>query len=603
MSILASLTDYYDTLLARGDVPPRGYKESGIGAILKLSDNGEPLELTDWRAQVGNKWRPKREFVPDSGLRTSDIKPFLFWDKTAYTLGVTAIDVEETITPGEADRTADEHASFVALHEEKLSGTTDAGLVALSRFLQCWSWDQYLALEDRGFSLHLLDQNVAFQLDGDKCLLHQRPAARALWEGMQTQDGHKTACLVTGQMRAPARLHPKLKGVEGTQNSGAALVSFNIDAFESYGKSQGNNAPVSEQAAFAYGATLNWLLSRSSGCSIRIGDTTTVFWAEPDGANENAAKAAEAMFAINFSIPQDTDSITQAANVAKLDGIAKGRSLAEIDLRLDPETRMCVLSLSPNNARLAVRLWFVETLGTLVRNFACHYHDLTIEPNPFKLPPRFWLLLLETAAQHKVENIPPRLEGELMRAVLTGSRYPRSLLTIIIQRIRTDKTINAARAALCKAVINRNLRMSVKRDKLANEKEVPVSLDEFNVNTAYLLGRLFSLYEEAETGMAKRNATLRDRYFGMASSMPARIYPVLMRSYHHNVSKLGKGERAGQAVNIEKIVSTVIGNLPDELPRALTLEDQGRFVVGYYHQKRHKRSSNPSKDTSSLESV
>lgn len=188
----------------------------------------------------------------------------------------------------------------------------------------------------------------------------------------------------------------------------------------------------------------------------------------------------------------------------------------------------------------------------------------------------------------------------MMRAVLTDTRYPHTLLTAVIGRIRADKTINTPRAALCKAVINRDLRLSKTGKLKAENKEIPVALDETNANTAYLLGRLFSLYEEAEAGVAKRNATIRDRYFGAASATPARVYPILMRGYGHNISKLGKGERTGQAVNIEKAVTAVIGHLTDVLPRTLSLEDQGRFVVGYYHQQQ-KRFTKTSADTSGPE--
>ncbi|MFV2093626.1 MAG: type I-C CRISPR-associated protein Cas8c/Csd1, partial [Hyphomicrobiales bacterium] len=380
-----------------------------------------------------------------------------------------------------------------------------------------------------------------------------------------------------------------------------SLVSFNIDAFGSFGKAQGDNAPVSKQAAFAYGAALNWLLSRGSGRNFRVGDTTTVFWAEETGTGEVVADAAETMMSLNFSSLQDADAAAQSDIAEKLDKMAKGRPLAEIDPRLDAGTRMCVLGLSPNNARLAVRFWFVETFGKLAENFASHYRDLAIEPNTFKQPPQVWSLLYETAAQRKEKNIPPRLGGEIMRAVLTGARYPHTLLTAIIGRIRADKTVNGPRAAMCKAVINRDLRLSTTGKSKAENKEIPVALDETNVNTAYLLGRLFSLYEEAEAGVAKRNATIRDRYFGAASATPARVYPILMRGYGHNISKLGKGERAGQAVNIEKAVTGVIGHLTDVLPRTLALEDQGRFVVGYYHQQQ-QRFTKKTTDTSSPKS-
>jgi CRISPR-associated protein Csd1 len=159
------------------------------------------------------------------------------------------------------------------------------------------------------------------------------------------------------------------------------------------------------------------------------------------------------------------------------------------------------------------------------------------------------------------------------------------LLTAVVQRIRADGAANSRRASLCRAVLQRDLRFN------KSKEIIPVGLDKNNANPAYRLGRLFALYEWAEESAENRNATLRDKYFGAASSTPARVFPLLMRGSTHNLSKLRKGGKAGLAVVIDREIAEVMSDLPDPLPRALALEEQGRFFMGYYHQERDRFTS------------
>ena len=371
------------------------------------------------------------------------------------------------------------------------------------------------------------------------------------------------------------------RGVQGAQSSGAALVSFNAKAFESYGKEQGANAPVSEEASFRYGAALNWLLDRSNARSFRLGETTVVFWADEKegGVGEASASAAEQAFWEGFgpSLARDADQENVETVRSGLQDAQALRGAPDIKA-LRPETRLYVLGLSPNSGRIAVRFWLVDTYGHLEENLECYKSDIAIAP-PGPYPhQKAYALLYETAVQRKAENIPPRLGGELARAILTGSAYPRTLLTSVIGRLRADKTVNAARAGICKAVINRY-----------NEREViPVALNPESADQAYNLGRLFAVYEYAEQGVASRNATIRDKYIGAASATPRRVFPILMRGYEHNASALAKGEgnQRGSGIKAAKAVSQILERFGGEMPfpTTLTLEEQGRFFVGYYHQ-------------------
>jgi CRISPR-associated protein Csd1 len=447
MTLLHSLVRYYERLEKTGVVAPPGCSSEKISFVLVLTRNGVVADIHDLRDHSGKKPQPKPLMVPQATKRTSGVASNFLWDKTAYVFGASA----------RSTRRGEEHAAFRARHEELLAGTDDEGLGAILTFLQSWDPARYASLR---YADEMLDQNVAFRLDGELGLLHERDAARHVWiehlEGAASETG---VCLVTGEEGPIARLHPAIKGVPGAQTSGASIVSFNLDAFTSYGKEQGANAPVSARAAHAYGTALNTLLSLKEGIDpnggprwrnrVRIGDATTVFWAEAEGGPE-AAEAAEIVVFWTLAPPTDEEESAKIQSV--LHKIEVGRPAEEIDElggRLDSKTRFYVLGLSPNAARLSVRFYQESTLGDMIRRAHEHFSDLSIEPHSWNVPPAPWRLLRETAAQRGAENVSPALAGEFARAVLIGGRYPRALLALTLTRIAQTarSTIYAPRSA------------------------------------------------------------------------------------------------------------------------------------------------------------
>ncbi|MGP9792039.1 type I-C CRISPR-associated protein Cas8c/Csd1 [Roseinatronobacter sp. NSM] len=577
MTILASLARLYDRMAEKGEAPRPGFSIENISFAVVLDTDGTPLRLADKRSHAGKKPAPVPMAVP-AGNRTSGIKPNLFWDKTAYVFGVIAVESEtgegrKTLIPGQGRRTGDEHAAFVQTHQDLLADSTDPGLIALRRFLERWQPEDFTTL---GFQTDALDQNIVFEFDDGTGpgFVHARPAAAQLFSA--PADEGQGLCLVSGETGPIERLHPKIKGVMGAQSSGASLISFNNDAYESFRKSQGANAPVSESAAFAYGTALNALLVRGSARNIRIADTTVAFWAEaPD---PEVANMCDIMMGDALNPRDEMDARNELR--AALQNVAEGR--AGGDPRLDPQARVYMLGLAPNAARLSVRFWYPGTFGDFARNVTQFWDDLNILPAPWKGPPAAWSLLYETAlrvgGRPKPDTISPLLGGQVMRAVLTGQPLPRMLLSAVIGRIRADGDINGRRAAICKAVINR----------VSKQEGIPVSLDPDNTNPAYCLGRLFAAYAYAEQSYAKRNATIRDKYLAGASANPARVFPLLMRGYEHNRSGLMKvtDQRRGSGVKADRAVSAILELLDgaQDLPMSLNMDDQGKFFVGFYHQ-------------------
>jgi len=570
MTILASLARAYERL---GDkAPAQGFSTERIGFVIPLNEDGSPAgKPIDLREGEGRKKTSRLIAVPASYKRPGVTpRAFFLWDNTAYALGVS----------NEKDA-APRHDAFRRLHLEGLTGAADPGLVALRRFLETWLPQDFVRLE---WPEDMKDQNVIFVLESDRLAnlwLHDRPAARALWANRQAaSEGGKSVCLVTGENAPVARLHPAIKGVWGAQTAGASLVSFNLDAFTSYGHEQGDNAPVSQAAAFAYTTALNLFLDRNSGRRIQIGDASTVFWADATDADAAAAekvREAEAMFADFFSIDENSEA-KKLATI--LENIRLGRAPADFTPDLPTDVRFHVLGLAPNAARLSIRFYIENDFGEIAANFLNHFERMRIEPAPQKLNPPLWLYLIETASQRKSENVPPNLAGEFLRALLTGAPYPRNLLAVLLMRLRADKDVNVLRVSLLKAILLRNFPNL--------DLEAPVSLDPTLNDSGYLLGRLFATYEYAQMQAlgGNVNATIRDQYYGTASATPRAVFPLLQRKATHHLSRLRK-DKPGLAVNLDKDIGEIFELAEAEklFTPTLTAQRQALFAIGYYHQR------------------
>ena len=599
--ILSALNNYYDRLCEKKAVPTFGYTQEKISYAIVLSRKGEIVAVNDIRDTTGKKPVPRLMSVPSSFKRPGQQqKPFFLWDKTSYVLGVTAKTDDNALK-----RLSQEPRKFKTETLQIIGDNDDEGLTALRQFLEHWQPEQF-ALPF--FIKEMLDSNVVFRLDGEHEYLHERPAAQQLRSLMLSgTDAMRGTCLITGEHTSIARLHPAIKGVNGAQSSGASIISFNLEAFTSYGKEQGGNAPVSERTAAAYTTVLNHLLRRAEDNRqrLQIGDASVVFWAV--AKNTKTAEYAEQVFG-GILDSSKTDEQESATLRRALEAVAAGRPLKELNPDFDESTRIFVLGLAPNQGRLSIRFWQMGTLDIFVRRLADHYHDLEIQPSPWKTNPSIWRLLYATAPSRegkaKAEDIPPQLAGELTRSILTGRQYPYSLLANIIMRMRTDGDISGIRVALCKAVLMRAKRLGFKGIK----EEVPMALNSDVKTPAYRLGRLFAELENAQrAALANKddkrksiNATIRDRYYGAASATPAMIFPVLIRNSMNHLSKLRKGEDREKAIAgaIEREIQSLLD--PDmfsnTFPKTLCIEDQGQFAIGYYQQSKLRFTKNANED-------
>jgi CRISPR-associated protein Csd1 len=563
--ILQSLADYYER--QKADLPSFGYElNDRIPFTIVLNKQGKFIDLEDNRIGEGKKKRPRPFLVPQSQKRTGTKSwqtAFLLWDHLGYVLG------HDPENPESAKK---QHYSF----QERLIKTfpdpdLDVGVNAVIQFLKEANFNS-LYQHPAWAEIKTTPSNITFRLEGDLCLICQRQKVREIITQLESDNTAGTAyCLITGKINSIARLHTAIKGVRGAQTAGADLVSFNFGAACSYGKifaDRGANSPISEYAMFAYTTALNYLLRVNSRQKLLVGEDTLVFWAE-------RPNRAEELFA-DWLQPDADDPKRGTEAIAALYQAPIKSGIRPLD---QDDTRFFVLGLAPNNARLAVRLWNVSTVRELAANIRQHFDDLAIIRSPHDpeyLP--IWRLLVATAAQGKSENIPPLLTGEVLRAILNGTPYPQMLLATTLQRIRAEQgAVSYARAALIKAILARNSRF-----QKSIQQEITVSLDLENTNIGYRLGRLFAVLERAQAlASGDLNATIRDRFYGAASATPVTVFPYLMNKLMpHHLNKLA----VGQKIWLENLIGQIL-EAAMQFPAHLSLDDQGRFAIGYYHQR------------------
>lgn len=575
--ILQALVKHYEDLLATGDIPTPGWESGKVTFALNLDAEGRVIDLIWLKTPIESKKKTvyiaRSMEVPQTFKRPGkQIKPYFLCDHSKYFFG---IDDKE-----KPDRTRLYFEAFRELHLKVLKDASSAPAMAVKRFVQEWK------PENAGYADYI-EQNRKELMTGANILFHYegRPVTedadvRSCWRKYfdGVGDAQDEICMVTGKRGKIATLHPSIKGVYGAQAMGTSLVSFNAQAFCSYGKEQGENAPVSEYAANAYGAALNHLLSDWEYVRT-IGDTTVVCWA--DGAEPAYQEVSIcALFGI-----QEEDSITESDLTAILNAVVSGKPVEWKGELLDRDRHFYVLGVAPNAARLSVRFFWQDSFGNTLRNIGEHYRRLEIirPVEDRKKILSLWSLLQETVNQKAKDKTPsPRMAEDTLRAILTGGHYPATLLNGVMLRIRAEHNVTWGRAAIIKAYYLQN-----KNRQCSEEKGVlEVEYNKNSMDIPYNLGSMFAVLEliqqKANPGI---NTTIKDKYFNSAASTPAYVFPVLMGLAQKHLRKLGEESRITFNKSIKEF-SEICGKA---LPTRLTLPEQGAFQLGYYHQIQYQK--------------
>lgn len=580
--IINALKRYYEILIEdrKKCIPLYGYSCAKVGFTLNISLIGELLDVIPLKVESHNskKLISRMLIVPEQKVRSSGIASNFMCDNSAYVLGID--------NKGKPQRSKEAILAFKELHNDVLRNAKGQAAKAILAFLDNWNIEfarQHPVL--KGCLEEVLEgSNLVFRLDGEIGYLHDDLEIKRLWEEYHSKNENDIIgqCLITGQSTNIAKLHPVIKNIKKAQSSGASIVSFNANAYESYGKENGCISPMGKYAAFTYATVLNCMLSCKKQ-KIQVGDATTVFWAE--SPEEIYTDLAAELF--NPSSTQDEkESKNEHKRDMQIEELVKdillktksGMKINDLEGKVNTQTKFYILGLSPNASRISIRFFHSDSFGGFLEKTAQHYEDMEIvkefENNATNIP--IWRMLSETISPKSSDKeAKPLLAGAMMRSIISGGMYPESFYNAIMLRVKTDTDIrvNYIRASIIKACLLRKARLT--KNKYL-EEVLTVSLNEQTNNSAYVLGRLFAVLEKTQRDAG--NETLKSRYFASACTTPGTVFPILIRLAQHHISKAEFG-----FVNDKKIEAII--NQIDSFPSHLKLEEQGLFSLGYYHQR------------------
>lgn len=574
--ILQALVQHYENLAGQDKVSKPGWCHAKVSYLIDLKEDGTIKEIIPLKREEerGKKkvWVSETICVPEMVTRSSGVSANFLCDNAKYFLGIDA--------DGTGQRVIECFQAAKARHLSILKDSESMMAKAICSYFE--HWNPETAQENPVVKEHWEELNdggnLIFGMGGHYAQDDEQ--IKRIWEKQQEQkeEGQVGTCLVTGQKTKIARIHRGIKGVPGAQSSGAALVSFNAPAFESYGKEQSYNAPVGQYAEFAYTTALNYLLNQRE-YRFQMGDSMVVFWAE-SGEQEYQR--------IFFSsLDPQPDNQEQIRKV--FENLKRGIWVDLEDINLDMNQKFYILCLAPNAARLSVRFFYQNSFGNILKNIAKHYSRMEIVRPSWENRAYLGIrqMLMETVNQKSKDKSPvPNMAAMVLKAVLSDDRYPVSLYTDTLIRIRAEQgKVTCGRAAIIKAFLIQNYKWK--------EGEGCMGLNVECKEPAYVLGRLFAILEfiqkDANPGI---NTTIRDRYFNSACTTPASVFPVLIKLKNSHIKKLER-ESGGTKIYYEKLLTELMGNLAVEgkgtgFPRRLSLEEQGKFMLGYYHQIQKK---------------
>lgn len=558
--ILKALYDYYER--SKDKLPPIQNALVEFFYAIVIDDNGKFKRLEPLNGMTLLIYRPEE--------RTSASVPHSMGDNGGYVLGLKDLksDDDKSIL-SDMKKNANNHSSFkndVKNIFEALPGNRYARAVYL--FYEHYSMEIIKQMKsDANWAdfCKSLNKNMTFRIDGDIVLAAGDSQIIDYKINSAVNKNNEAICLVTGAKKKPVSTTYSTY-VSGSK-SNAKLVSFQTSSgYDSYGKAQGLNAPISEDAEFKYTTALLTMLSKSSRNKFVIGSRTFLFWASRDNAASNQAE--KGFFDLfGFSDSDDDDPNARIEQVRK---VFKAIYSGELNTSLDD--KFYILGLAPNSARIAVIYWAEIPLKEFAERINRHFDDMEITGanKPYM---SLRSILGAVTLGGKSSEATPNLPDALVKSIFQGTPYPYTLFAECIKRIRAEQSIYTTRAAIIKAYLNRLNNI--------NEQNIKVMLDKNNTNPGYLCGRLFAVLDKIQED-ANNQHTIRERYLNSASATPSAVFATILNLSSHHSEKLNEGRN----VFFEKLKQEIIEKLDaDGFPAHLDLQDQGRFFVGYYHQR------------------
>ena len=559
--ILKALYDYYNRCEG---LSAKGLEQKEIGYLIVIDKDGAFVRI---ESRMKDK-KTAQTFLVLQTIKRSGRKyaPNILWDNYEYVIGG-------------ADESAKKHDTFIRMIEKlKEQVSSDRYLNAISEFYKKNEKLEDIIKNDVLYEeMHKSKKNISFLLQGESKIAAENEKVWNLILNQSADDGISGICLVTGKKDSVARLHTTIKLTKDT----GPLVSFKTDrGYDSYGKEQGYNAQISGDAEFAYTTALNAMLQKGSHNKFSVGNRTFVFWAS---SNSEAAEQTEGSL---FDLLGYTEEEVDDPN-AKIEQVRKVfKAINSGSLKTSLEDRFYILGLAPNSARIAVVYWSECSLKEFAGKILCHFKDMEIKDTRIDKKPYMGIksILAAVTLNGKQSEATPNLPEAVVKSIFQGTPYPFTLFSACIRRIRAESgnkdAIRIARMAIIKAYLNRI------ND---NNKKIETMLDKSNTNQGYLCGRLFAVLENLQYAANKQDS-IRSGYMNAASSTPSAVYPTILKLSNSHYSKLAK-DKKGLAMYFDNQKKEIMAQISD-FPDTLDLSDQGRFFLGYYHQKNHEENKN-----------
>ena len=568
--ILKALYDYYHR---SDDLPIPGMEEKEIGFLLVITKEGKFVRLEDCRIDNSHA---KIYLVKKHVSRTSAVAPNHLYDNAAYVLGYCDV----TKIKKEVDKEKEELKTVNCLEafKEKVRSAAaacpeSAALQAVLLFYehsreQLLEWLEKDPLwEDVKKNLSKKYSTFSFRLEGEKKIIAEQKALLQL-DSEEDVEGDQALCLITGK-RGTLVDTTSSTMIPGSQAT-AKLVAFQVNSgYDSYGKTKCGNAPITKEAEFAYTTALNALLKSGSRNKFMLGNRTFVFWASSQ--TEASKQAEESLFdLLGFSEEAKDDP---DANVLKVRKVFE--SIYSGTLKVDMDDRFYILGLAPNVARIAVVYWSETSLKEFAEKILAHFEDMEIGDTRKNTKPYQGIreMISNVTLGGKLSDATPNLPESVVQSVFQGLPYPFTLYSSCIRRIRAEQKLTITRVAIIKAYLNR----------LNNPNSIKINtmLDKKNTNQGYLCGRLFAVLDKIQEEANSQNS-IRDRYQNAASTTPSAVFATILNLSNHHLEKLSEGRK----IFFEKLKQEIFSQLSAHgFPAHLDLQDQGRFFVGYYHQR------------------
>ena len=556
--ILKALYDYYNRC---DNLPAKGLEEKEIGFLLVLSPEGQFLRFEDCRT---GKDHARIYLVKKHVGRSSAAVANYLYDNSAYVLGY-------------SEKSNGKEQLYLDTFKEKVESIGDAfpdnkDITAIRKFYSN-SRDMIIELVSRDALWEDIKKNLSkkystfsFRIEGDLKIVAEKKELLQLEECNDKAEADDI-CLVSGK-HGPSVETTTATMILGSQAI-AKLVSFQVNSgYDSYGKTKCGNAPISEEAEFAYTTALNSMLQKGSRNKFILGTRTFVFWASNN--NEASKETEESLFDL-LGFSEDTNDDPNA-NLMKVRKVFESIYSGTLETGLDD--KFYILGLAPNSARIAVVYWSETILKDFAEKILKHFSDMEIQDTRKDKKPYMGIreIISSVTLGGKMSDATPNLPEAVVKSIFQGLPYPQTLYSACLRRIRAEQKLTITRAAIIKAYLNRQSN---------NNKKIDIMLDKENNNQGYLCGRLFAVLDKIQED-ANKISSIRERYMNAASSTPSAVFATILNLSVHHSEKLEEGRR----IYFEKLKQEILDKVSaDGFPTHLDLQDQGRFFVGYYHQR------------------